>query len=828
MHESFRPSRERAGFRAKADCGWVPKRPEQTDSTNSPLKEQETIWRTCLRSGLMNSTQPFTRWLSVAIVAVATLVTVACDGETPPPSPAGVQAAHTVVPPEPTESPVIPATAEFPEEAPVEEGRQPETATPFPTIVVPTPTPMPLPPLPLPTPHPGNSQWVQHRVNAVTALYRPTAAGQALLHSLDVRQMQGEPGFFGSYGFYGWAGAGEAKPIPLMHELGHSYWGGFPVIGRPDLEWQRPDDGEIPPPLAAYHRDILMFMAQPPDEYELLRQRLRNLPGLSSGNTEPLFHSMEADVPYTTGGDLLLVPPILRKYWAYFLSEGPFDTWERVAGWLQSLSHEERVIASKFLGFDHLDLRLYSGIPSHFPQGDLLRAAAGTLADEERQRLTDLADQFDLLTGDPQLEEDFQFWRGYLRDKVALHRTHPGHLSSISAPRAPEISGALAFLGALEGTPEEQAGILEERIASQPFLVNFLPAVDDRTLVELFIDDPAMPEGPTLQATASFVERLRRFGSLVDEVHAAGRLSPSQGTAALTEYLDATDPEMEQDLKLFFDLFHSRDPELAREITAGLDGERVRVLMRPVPVQMRVVLDPGTLLGKLGITAGAPNELLAQGVELLLEETSGNYRIDGPFLEQLYRVIAERAELNSNETALTIRRQKFPLEGLIQSQPSAASRVLSADIDTALRIVESSDPVVAPPARIIYRLIHSDPILAARLVGGFDRRGDYEIVIESLAYVAYDKSRSERFPALPISLKQDGMFLEQLLGLKGEAWLEEQVKASVQTYRSRAENGEVSPEFPAQYRQTLQAAAALAPASSGVLADVVERAFHSE
>ena len=692
----------------------------------------------------------------------------------------------------------------------------------------PSPTPTLLPPLPRPTPHPGNSEWVQRRLDTVIALYRPTAAGQALLHSLDVRQMQGEPGFFGSYGFYGWTGAGEAKPIPLMHELGHSYWGGFPVIGRPDLDWQLPDDGRIAPALAAYHRDILTFMAQPPDEYELLRQRLRNLPGLSSGNTEPLFHSLEADVPYTTGGDLSLVPPIMRKYWAYFLSEGPFGNWEQAAGWLQSLSHEERVIAGKFLGFDHLDLRLYSGIPSHSPPGDLLTTAAGTLAVEERQRLTDLAGQFDLLIGDPQLEENFRFWRSYLRDKVALHRTHPDHLSSISAPRASEISDALGFLAALEGSPEERAASLEERVAGQPFLVNFLPAVDDGTLVDLFADDPALPEGPTLQATASFVQRLRRFGSLVDGVHAAGRLSPAGGTAALAEYLDATDLKLEQDLKLFFDLLRSRDPELAREITAGLDGERVQALLRAAPVQMRVILDPGTLLEKLGIAAGTPNELLVQGVDLLLEETSGNYRIDEPFLEQLYQVITERARENSGSVAVIIENSRFPLEGFTQSQPATASLIMSRDIDTAMRIVESSDPVLAPPARIIYKLIYSDPVLAARLVDGFDQRGDDEIVVESLAYLAYDKSRSEKFPALPISLEQDGRFLEQLLSTKGEAWLAEQLRTAVRTYRSRAKNGEVSPEFPEQYRQTLQAAAARAPVSSDALTGTVERAFQSK
>ena len=241
--------------------------------------------------------------------------------------------------------------------------------------------------------------------------------------------MQGEPGFFGSYGFDGWAGVGEAKPVPTMHELMHSYWGGFPIIERPRLGWEREEGHDVSPAMASYHRDILAFMAQPPDDYELLRQRLRNLPGISSENTEPLFHSLEADIPYTTGGDLTLVPPILRRYWGYFLDYGPFDTWEQAAGWFQSLSHEQRVVADKFLGFQHLELRKYANNLTYTTSDGLLAAAAPILAEEEKQRLTDLAEQFDLLLGDAQLEEDFQFWRGYLQDKVGSHRAHPNGTS---------------------------------------------------------------------------------------------------------------------------------------------------------------------------------------------------------------------------------------------------------------------------------------------------------------------------------------------------------------------------------------------------------------
>ncbi len=723
------------------------------------------------------------------------------------------------------------ATQESPASGDAPEPQRATLTSPVPDFRLATPTatpvyiPTPATPIPLPTPHPGNADWVTQRLDSVVALYGPTPAGEALLHSLDVRQMQGEPGFFGSYGFYSWAGIGEAKPIPVMHELGHSYWGAFPVIGRPGVSWQGGEGGDIAAAMSAYHGDILAFMAQPPDGYELLRQRLRNLPGLSETNTEPLFHSLEADAPYTTGGDLSLVPPILRKYWGHFLSEGPFGSWARAAGWLQSLSHEERYIAGQFLGFEHLDLRLYSGLPDHSLSEEFLGAAREVLATEERQRLTDLAEQFDLLTGNSQLEENFGFWRHYLRDKVALHRTHPGHLDSLSLPSTDELSAALSFLVSLDGHPQEKVSALANRIVAQPIMVNFLPAVDDRTLVMLFASNPDLPDTPTLQATASFVERLQQFGKLVENVLAEGRSSPGLGAVALQAHLDETGLEQEHDLKLFFDLFQSADPMLARRIMSEIDDSTVQALMVPVPVQLRAIFDPGSLLRKLDITARSPEEDFSEGLVLLVEEASGNFRIDEPFLKQLFQVVAERADSDPAGVSRVIRGTPFPLEGYILSQPAAASLVLSADIDVALALVRESDRAVAPPARIIYHLIHADPVLAAALVAGFDDAGERELVVESLAYMAYDKMRSDKFPQLPISLAQDGAFLVHLIDRQGAAWLGEQLSQAAALYHQRTEAGEVDPDFEVRFRETVLAAAASAPSGSEALRTVVESAL---
>ena len=51
------------------------------------------------------------------------------------------------------------------------------------------------------------------------------------------------------------------------------------------------------------------------------------------------------------------------------------------------------------------------------------------------------------------------------------------------------------------------------------------------------------------------MERLQRFGAVVDDIAVAGGESPEAGARALEEFLADTGLEQEHDLKLFFDLF---------------------------------------------------------------------------------------------------------------------------------------------------------------------------------------------------------------------------------------------------------------------------------
>ena len=86
-----------------------------------------------------------------------------------------------------------------------------------------------------------------------------------------------------------------------------------------------------------------------------------------------------------------------------------------------------------------------------------------------------------------------------------------------------------------------------------------------------------------------------------------------------------------------------------------------------------------------------------------------------------------------------------------------------------------------------------------------------EVVMESLAYFAYDKSRSERVPELPLSLEQDGHFLSSLLREQGSEWLIRRLGEVFQVYGQRSADGQVDAGFLFQYQETLEGAVALLP-----------------
>ena len=66
---------------------------------------------------------------------------------------------------------------------------------------------------------------------------------------------------------------------------------------------------------------------------------------------------------------------------------------------------------------------------------------------------------------------------------------------------------------------------------------------------------------------------------------------------------------------------------------------------------------------------------------------------------------------------------------------------------------------------------------------------------KSLAYLAYDKSRSGHVPGLPISLERDGRFLRALLSQQGSEGLTRRLGKTFQVYGLRSADGQVDAGF---------------------------------
>lgn len=280
------------------------------------------------------------------------------------------------------------------------------------------------------------------------------------------------------------------------------------------------------------------------------------------------------------------------------------------------------------------------------------------------------------------------------------------------------------------------------------------------------------------------MERLQRFEGVVRQVLTEGEDSPDQGAAGMGRFLDKTGYGPKEDVRLFLNLMIGSDREAANRVLAASDKTATRRLMEVAPAQVRFILRPEKLLAKLDITCGASLEALTEGTMLLLEETSGNFIIDEPFLHAMYAVIATRSESSPRDMARLLEAPRFPLHSFIRQQPRAAVSILGDDTETALNIIRNGDPVVSPPARNVHQLVQAGPELAATLLTVLDRRGEYELVRASLGYIAYDHQRAEVAPRLGISLENDARFLQILLRENGEDWLTDRLGQAFAYYTS--------------------------------------------
>ena len=629
----------------------------------------------------------------------------------------------------------------------------------------------------------------------------------------DFRQMVGRPAWYGSHGAAGWAGAGEANPRIVLHELSHSWWGAFPVEGRPDLMWERAD-GEISAALSQFHADVERFLRQPPDSFEPLRDRFRNMPNLSRGDYPDLKHFSEAEIVNMTGGNLALIPPILRKYFSPFLAPegvatGHVVDWPSAIGWFRALPEEQSRIAKEVFGLQHFPLDLYKDVPK-LSEAALDPKVVSAFQTEERQRLLDFADQFDLIKESSSAVYDaanvnrgFSFWRGYLADKKQLHRLYPDVLGDHASTAARELGAAFDFYLGLEGaTPEEQVGAVAERL-HEPTIREFAVLLKPRAIVELFSGESG--SDVIDKAISERAAELAEIARKVDEIVSAARKSDEEGAATLEGYLDSySDDSLRSGLNLVVDLIRETDRDVANRIFPLLSDAALLRVLAVKPDQARAQeIGPARLLSAVGVTGGASAESIASGARLLAENSSGNFAIDRSYNEAVYEVIESLGASDPGAAIAALGDSGMRLRPWIHRRTQEALEMMRREPRLAAGLLAVASGPRETPEGLLHELIDHDPEVAAALLVEMDNQDVENIVQRTLMTIAFDAYWSDWGGVVGVDPALDARFLVELTRLRGADWVESRFRQGVQQVRIDIEAKEADPQFIAQLRRTL-------------------------
>ena len=670
-------------------------------------------------------------------------------------------------------------------------------------------------------------EWVRGRLQTIQGVWGFTPDGIDWQNSYDLRQMRGQPAWFGSTGSNGWAGAGQAIPHSVMHELGHSYWGRFPVDGRPDLAPGPPgqEAGDIRRIVEAYRGDLLTFMRQPPDRFEPLRDRFRNLPNLDRGDLPDLAHFGEAEIVYFTGGDIDLVPPILRKYYSSYLTSdgvaGDLPDWAAALAWWFGLDDEQRDDAGQVFGLQHFPLDPYENVAGA-EDAELSAAISSLLEGEERQRLVDFADQFDeiktqrsALTDATGTDRGFNFWARYLRDMFELHSEYPDVLAGGSGARGRELGATLDAYRDLDPLPpNEQAAryraLSGESGARDSATVrdfrDFAPLLKARTLLELF---PAGSEAGTesVEAAASaYADELRALVAIADAALDSGSTDPVAAAAALADQLsEFSDDELAGRIDTIFDTMRESEPEIAREVIAEIPDLLLLRLLDVRPSAARAVeIPPERLLNAAGVTPGASPNALVKGIALLSENSSGNFAIDKPFDEAMYALLDGIAGTDPDLVLRVFAETDLRPLPWVAGHGEQAVTVLGADPIRSAVTLGSYDGPEPTAERIVRRLAYADAETAATLLLAFLEVGRADVLTGTLNSIAYDAywdglgagpaGRLESAAALLLALR-DRLGEGQTAGLVG---------GGVPDYLAAVAAGELEPEYRSRHLDTLR------------------------
>ena len=647
-------------------------------------------------------------------------------------------------------------------------------------------------------------EWARNRVESVLSLYNFSGEAKAAIRDMQVLHVVGRPGWFGSTGYKGFVGIGSARPRSIVHEISHSFWGIFPVDGQPDLTWDRDGSpGRVSPGIAALRRDLERLMAQPPDSFEPIRDRLRVIPDLVTGGYPGLYHLGEAEIVNFTGGNLALVPPILRKYYGPWLDAGPFGSWDEAARWYLGLPEEQKRIADAYFGIRELGLQGYEvGVD---PESRVDPDLEAIVEAEERQRLADFAEQFDVFFEEidgTAVASDTQFWRGYLQGLADLHRSNPEVLDAVAPQQALAKQGLDFLLRAAPLPPDEGVPFAQRRIGEKPFLLQFAAGLPHPTLAGLSsMADASAPEslGGRLRAALD-----PNYVQLLDSATRILSAPPVEAATAFEAIVETLDDRQLGKMNLILEVFGAIDREATRGMLTRLSPETALLVYRRGPAFVRFLLEPEELIDVLGYQGHLTQERLTELAQLINDHVVGFRPSDEPFLDSAYRRIIELGRNEGPGAAIAVFQESgLLLEPFLERFPQEAAHLLAQELQAAAEMFRSVNPVRLTPARAIYLLIQTDPVLAANVTLQYEGLGDLTAFGEALFFFAFDAQRLEARPGLTLELSRNGEYLRHLLHLRGLEWLAERMRAGATAIRVSMEAGETSPDTLTAYSETV-------------------------
>jgi hypothetical protein len=253
------------------------------------------------------------------------------------------------------------------------------------------------------------------------------------------------------------------------------------------------------------------------------------------------------------------------------------------------------------------------------------------------------------------------------------------------------------------------------------------------------------------------------------------------------------------------------DRDLTRAVMTRLSPEMARALVTKGPAFTRFLLEPEEVVAALGYAGPLTPERLEELARLFNEHVSATPSIDNPFLKSVYQRVAGLGQRDPQRAMHVFIHTGLLVEPFLTEMPKEAANLFDRDLALAAEVFERANPVRLPPARAIYRLIQTDPALAAWVTLVYDGQNKLDVVSDALAFFAYDLPRSKGQQGLGISLEHNAQYLEALTRLRGDAWLEDALSRMARRYQERIAGGELDPGFPRVYRETLDASLVTLP-----------------